>query len=113
MNTITLKTAKKLYELAKEKGVKLPESEYRVDEVTNIYAKDENTPVTTYKTYTTDELLEWLPEGHTVSKIETKNGKKYVSTFSDLRIIFTKRADIPAEALGLLAIELIKRGLTK
>ena len=84
--TISLENAKKLYKVAKEHGVELPESEFYYasdwlglyqmmpkESSGNYYVKTENFTEwypeeeffkafnTLYPAYTTDELLEWLP----------------------------------------------------
>jgi len=81
MNTITLKTAKEIQKLGKEKGIELPESEYVWE--SNILSEKQiksgqkkewkvvKNELGLHKreigsgwwliAYTTDELLEWLP----------------------------------------------------
>ena len=108
-----LDTAKKLKEVCDKHSVEMPEYEDCVmDKYNNCYNK-----------YDTDELLEWLPASTTIVKktdIETKKKVRYyVETFTihgsswapekdDVLGIY---ADTPSEALALLAIELVERGL--
>jgi len=119
MNTITLKTAKKLHKLAKKKGIELPESEqiFLLKEhfPNNVwldgYFKD-NIPVISnpekyrewVNSYTTNELLKWLRQ----YKVGVKS--KYNAFDSENH---SEYADTSAEAIGLLAIKLLKEDLIK
>ena len=75
---ISLENAKKLYEVAKEKEVKLPQGKFcwkpdvfgNKDWVVAKYSKDSRFQDFPFA-YTTDELLEWLP-AFVTQKIEDK-----------------------------------------
>ena len=115
-NTITLQNAKKLKEVADKYGVELPSSEYWYLTSTgqklhwdNLpeYCKEHETLDDSVQAYTTDELLEWLPENTTlISKIKDERiDGGYMAIYKDVREL-----DIaPQDALCLLAISLIKK----
>ena len=144
MKTISLENAKKLHEITKERGVKLPDSEYFVFDdgdfgnkkhweendwkygkcrTIKFYDEDENkfdeeaNLIETYKAFLTDELLEWLSTEISIRK--DTNGKFNVITYfyrdnsCKDRDWYYHEADTPADALCLLAIELIKKGIIK
>ena len=109
-NTISLQNAKKLYEVAEENGVTLPECENFIPEDLT----DSEGSGVIYNLYSTNELLEWL--GDLTSVIHSVN--QYVAVKEEikewLRIRIAKTfANTPQDALCLLAIELIKHKLVK
>jgi len=133
-NTISLKNAKKLHEVADAKGVELPDSDKKhfygesADSskygwlFTNTYKIDD---IQKYQdwllpAYTTDELLEWLPavvinDRHEVFYFSIqKSDDEYAAGYSDGNPVGnTIFALTPADALCLLAIELISKNIIK
>lgn len=124
-NTISLELAKKIHEAAKEKGVELRQTEwvfckcyaYTEDEeytwVLNHWG-DASRKVKKMNAYTTDELLEMLPEtsvnGYIVLE-KMKDGYlcEYKANFK--RNHHETQARIPSEALGEMLYYLIENDL--
>ena len=120
--TISLENAKKLYKVAKEKGVALPKSIWcwANDYDTNYCVALSKSKTAlygepTYPAYTTDELLEWL-----LKRIYSpyllfwtgKDGKLYTS-LENGELDSGNGVETPADALCQLAIKLIKEGIIK
>ncbi len=121
MKTISLKLAKEINSIAKEKGVELGKSKFmhQIEDKRNL-TKPKPITYTEFRAYTTDELLEML-----LNKTN-ENGKELqlniVVGFSDdgqiVYLVGSKYIkDIvettPAEALGLLFKELLAKDLIK
>jgi hypothetical protein len=83
-NTTSFELSKQLFEVAKSKGVELPNS------------------------YTTDELLAWLPEMCNVYKHKDNFTAYCISTGKPF-----KDPDTPSNALAKLAIYLLENDLLK
>ena len=101
---MNLKTAKELKEVAEEFGVKLPKNTYWINKKALQFIKSDGD----YPAYTTDELLEWLPTFITIWKSDAgySCGEEYGKNHKI-------QHPTPSEALALLAIELIKKGVIK
>ena len=126
--TISLENAKKLKEVAEEKGVTLPESEnihflskeLEKKHYYNEHGQGYDIPDGwTVNAYTTDELLKWLPETVLYPNNPdigllfelTKDENNYQANYGSG--LFYGEAETPADALCLLAIKLIKEGIIK
>ncbi len=137
MKTISLKLAKEIHALAKEKGVVLPESEKshtKCENKTIFLVSDleygvkdtvqgikmgvwchsiggTNWSCKQYNAYTTDELLEIIGDYSSVGRATATN---YYARFErPYKKGIQCNADTPAEALGLLYKTLLEKDLIK
>ncbi len=118
MKTISLKLAKEIHNLAKEKGVRLAESE----STEGGYYNHSGQMSVEYQKYTTDELLEMLIKFR-INMYRTPYSKYHFSAIhfptnkTDSLNFGNKEAssnaDTPAEALGLLFKKLLAKDLIK
>ena len=130
MKTISLQNAKKLHEVAVKYGVELPESEYwytkynhdkfalmTLTEADERFKEDHTVDTLFSILATTDELLEWLPDGidgKDFCLIKHENGYSVYYYFVNGDMVFTdflSVASTPADALCLLAIKMIEKGI--
>ena len=123
--TTSLELAKELHDVAKKYSVKLPTSKWVwykhplrkwVKRFGNVIT-NKNLGDEYFNAYTTDELLEWLPDEINVGgrdpimnlKLEKMSQEEYGAYF----FIKTGVGKTPANALCKLAIKLIKEGVIK
>ena len=111
-------TAKRLRKIAEKYGVELPSSKQSFVnkndssspqyEVSNLLYEHGFADVYGFPCYTTDELLEWLPEDIIIWR---DSKEKYFAKRDGYDENFSGKS--PSEALAELAIILIKKGILK
>ena len=140
-NTISLKNAKKLKDVADKYGIKLPESKYiwegniaGTHTYTDANGKDKTAEYVIkedggfclvdranqhlldelgFLTYTTNELLEFLPNRIDERYFSLQKGKDIYYARYSTPSPYNTEANTPQDALCLLAIKLIKKGIIK
>ena len=126
MKTISLENAKKLHEVANKHDVKLPDSEYYYVlfgadktewDIKTAFEVKQAQYNNTYKALTSDELLEWLDWSYKYGYLVLDKGRcDYMAGYIDMNgnyLLESERVKNPADALCLLAIKMMEKGIIK